>query len=369
MTKNNILIVDDIPANLQFLNLLLAKRGYQVRPAINGQVALKIAQKTLPDLILLDIKMPNMDGYEVCERLKADDKTREIPVIFISALSEVLDKVKAFSVGGVDYITKPFQEEEVLARIKTHLMLQTQKKQLLQLNQEKNEFLGMAAHDLKNPLSAISGTAEMIDEIVTAVNFPNQTELTELTDIINVSAKVMFNLITNLLDVNAIESGKIHLNLENRDIFPLVSEIVLEYTKKAKRKNINVHFIHSNSNYIANVDIDMVRQVIDNLVSNAVKYTPLAKNVYVRIFTAENTNVCCEIQDEGPGLSDEEQAKLFQKFSRLTPQPTNDECSTGLGLFIVKKLINTMGGKVWCESELSKGSKFMVEFMPPFKNS
>jgi len=135
MPKDNILIVDDLPANLQFLNSILVERGYQVRPAINGQVALKIAKKSLPNLILLDIQMPGLNGYEVCEQLKANDKTCDIPVIFISALSEVFDKVKAFSVGGVDYITKPFQAEEVLARVETHLKLCHLQRQLAAQNE------------------------------------------------------------------------------------------------------------------------------------------------------------------------------------------------------------------------------------------
>ncbi len=146
MTKDNILIVDDLPANLQFLNSILAKRSYQVRPAINGQVALKIIKKALPDLILLDIQMPGINGYEVCEQLKADDKTHEIPVIFISALSEVFDKVKAFSVGGVDYITKPFQAEEVLARVETHLKIHHLQQQLAAQNERfKTENVRMKA--------------------------------------------------------------------------------------------------------------------------------------------------------------------------------------------------------------------------------
>jgi len=358
MTKNNILIVDDIPANLQFLNLLLAKRGYQVRPAINGQVALKIAQKTLPDLILLDIKMPNMDGYEVCERLKADDKTREIPVIFISALSEVLDKVKAFSVGGVDYITKPFQEEEVLARIKTHLMLQTQKKQLLQLNQEKNEFLGMAAHDLKNPLSAIKGYSEEIEEYCHEMT---TEEIVELSGLIKKSSTKMFTLITNLLDVNQIESGKIKLNLVNVDILPIVESVVRDYTKRAKEKDINLHFSSEGSNFHVYVDVNLVGQILDNIISNAVKYSPLDKNVYINLIANEK-KIRCEVKDEGYGLSADDLGKLFGKFNRLSTKPTSGEHSTGLGLFIVKKLVEAMNAKIWCESELGKGSKFMVEF-------
>jgi DNA-binding response OmpR family regulator len=153
MKKDNILIVDDLPANLQFLSSVLVEQGYQVRPAINGQVALKIAQKTLPDLILLDIQMPNLNGYEVCEQLKANVKTHEIPVIFISALSEVFDKLKAFSVGGVDYITKPFQAEEVLARVNTHLTIHKLQKQLTQQN-----------HELKQEISKRQQAEEEIAE-------------------------------------------------------------------------------------------------------------------------------------------------------------------------------------------------------------
>ena len=359
-------------------------------------MGIRRAQFSQPDLILLDIKMPEMDGYEVCERLKSDEQTRHIPVIFISALSETFDKVKAFSVGGVDYVTKPFQEKEVLARVKTHLVLQSQKKQLqtqaeelrkankqlqtqaeelrqaneqlVQLNQEKNEFLGIAAHDLKNPLSAILTLVQMIESSIEAEEFASKVTVAEFAHLINISAEHMFDIIINLLEVNAIESGKIPLNFEKSDILEVLREIVFEYSQKAKRKNITVHFTPTGREYIAYVDINMVRQVLDNLVSNAVKYSPFGKNVSIRIFTntinsTRKAAIFCEIQDEGPGLSHEEQAKLFKKFSRLSSVPTGNENSTGLGLFIVKKFVNAMGGKVWCESELGVGSKFVVEFM------
>src|SRR5919199_652924 len=141
----NILVVDDAPANLRLLVGILQERGYEVRPVPNGKLALFAAQGRLPDLILLDIMMPEMDGYEVCSKLKADERTKDIPVIFVSALSDVLDKVKAFGVGGVDYITKPFQEEEVLARVSTHLTNQHLQKSLQSKNEElanTNEKLG-----------------------------------------------------------------------------------------------------------------------------------------------------------------------------------------------------------------------------------
>jgi len=360
--KNLILVIDDNETNIGVLIDTLKTQGFETITARNGAMGIRRAKFSKPDLILLDIKMPEMDGYEVCERLKADEQTRNIPIIFISALSETFDKIKAFAVGGVDYVTKPFQEDEVLARVKTHLMLQAQQKQLLQLNQDKNEFFGIATHDLKNPLSAILGGTEMIEKSIKAEQFASKTKVIDYANLINNSATNMFNIIKNLLDVNAIDSGKIPVFIENSEILSVLRKIVFEYSQKAKCKDISLEFSPVNREYFAYVDINKVRQILDNLVSNAVKYSPFGKKVYIRIFTTENATVCCEIQDEGQGLSQEEQKKLFQKFSRLTPQPTNHENSTGLGLFIVKKLVTAMGGKVWCESELGKGSKFVVEF-------
>jgi signal transduction histidine kinase len=266
-------------------------------------------------------------------------------------------------------VTKPFQEEEVLARVKTHLMLQAQQKQLqeankqlLQLNQEKNEFLGIAAHDLKNPLSAILGVEQLIEKSIKAEQFVDKAKIIKYSKMIQNSTVYMFNIITNLLDVNIIDSGKIQLNLKRINILPTLSQIVAEYTEKATNKEISLDFAPANKEYIAYVDINKLRQILDNLVSNAVKYSPFGKQVFIRIFTTKNATVCCEIQDEGPGISDDEQTKLFQKFSRLSNLPTNNERCTGLGLFIVKKLVTAMGGKVWCESELGKGSRFVVEF-------
>jgi PleD family two-component response regulator len=152
----DILIVDDTPANLNVLSAILGKRGYRVRPAINGALALKAAQKAAPDLILLDVQMPGLDGYEVCRQLKADAQTRAIPVIFISALDDVLDKVEAFQVGGVDYITKPFQIEEVLARVENQLALHQQREAIASLLARNEQLLALANHELRPRLDQIA---------------------------------------------------------------------------------------------------------------------------------------------------------------------------------------------------------------------
>jgi signal transduction histidine kinase len=175
------------------------------------------------------------------------------------------------------------------------------------------------------------------------------------------SARRMFTLITNLLDVNAIESGKIHTHLEKLDILPVVSQLVQTYAERATVKNINIDFQVSEPHYIAFVDYNITQQVLDNLISNAIKYSPHYKNVTVKIY-ANDGYVHCEIQDEGPRLSEADQKKLFGKFTRLSTKPTGDEHSTGLGLFIVKKRVTALNGRVWCESEFGNGAKFTVAF-------
>ena len=155
----DILIVDDTPANLNVLSAILGKRGYRVRPAINGALALKAAQKAAPDLILLDVQMPGLDGYEVCRQLKADPQTRAIPVIFISALDDVLDKVEAFQAGGVDYITKPFQIEEVLARVENQLALHQQREEIATLLARNEQLIALATQELRPQLGQIASWA------------------------------------------------------------------------------------------------------------------------------------------------------------------------------------------------------------------
>ncbi|MCV6636610.1 sensor histidine kinase [Candidatus Albibeggiatoa sp. nov. NOAA] len=225
---------------------------------------------------------------------------------------------------------------------------------LVKLNQEKNEFLGIVAHDLKNPLQAIQGSAELISVMT------SDPEILDFSHMIGVSSERMFDLITNLLDVNAIESGQIKVSLKDMDILPILQKVVTEYNKKAQQKNIQIHFDPDASEYSAYADANTIHQVLDNLVSNAVKYSPFDKQIYIRI-SHRIEKVRVEIQDEGAGISQEDQAKLFGKFTRLSTKPTGGEHSTGLGLFIVKKLVNTLSGDVWCESELGKGTCFIVE--------
>ncbi len=280
-------------------------------------------------------------------------------------MSETSDKLKGFQLGAVDYITKPFQQEEVLARINTHLtirklqnQLQAQNEQLIKLNQEKNEFLGIAAHDIKNPLAGIQFIAETIESDYDTMP---QNEVINLTKTISVTTRQLFTLIDNLLNINVIESGELKIKPSTINIFPTLHSLMMIYNHRAKTKNITVQCQCIDKKYDAFVDEHILKEVLDNLISNAIKYSPLGKEVNIRLINNDNF-IRCEIQDEGAGLSDSDQQKLFQKFCKLSTRPTGGEHSTGLGLFIVKKFVEAMNGKVWCESTLGKGTTFFVEF-------
>jgi len=230
--------------------------------------------------------------------------------------------------------------------------------QLIQLNQDKNEFLGIAAHDLKNPLTGILGAAELIMESAQDLS---TKQIVHYAEMIAEASDQMVDLISNLLDVNRIESEKVAVKLNKVNISGISQKLLQNYYGRATAKNIHLHFDNSVSKILIWADENILRQVLDNIISNAIKYSPSDKTVTIRLVATEQT-VRCEVQDEGPGLSVEDQQKLFGKFTRLTARPTAGENSTGLGLFIVKKLVEMMHGKVWCVSELGYGACFIVEF-------
>jgi signal transduction histidine kinase len=252
------------------------------------------------------------------------------------------------------------ERSQIISERNEQLSLKNQ--ELEHLNREKNEFLGIVAHDLKNPLSGILGLAELLAEASETPDSASTLELQECVAMIQGSANNMFQLITNLLDVNAIESGKINVLLEPTDLSSLVRRVIRNYIERATRKNISVHFeVVPMTTYLVLTDVQISQQILDNLVSNAVKYSPHGKNIHVRLINDEHW-VKCEIRDEGQGLTVEEQQKLFCKFTRLSAKPTGDEHSTGLGLFIVKKLVDAIHAKVYCHSEVGQGACFVVEF-------
>lgn len=363
---SRVLVVDDVPKNLQVVGTMLRNAGYAVMPATSGARALEGIRVQLPDLILLDLMMPEIDGLEGSPLVKADPVTREIPIVFLTASNEMEHLVQGFEAGAVDYVTKPFNPPELLARVRTHIELKLARERLRELNEEKNEFMGIVAHDLRNPLGAIKGYAEMIAEDAGTFRSASPAELNNvrqgLEDCagrIRNSAERMLEMVQNLLDANRIERGEIHLNLAPTELGHLVSSVIESQRPRAVAKQQSLHFQSDGSPITATADSNVMVQVLENLISNAVKYSPPGKTIVVRL-KKEESNAICEVQDEGPGLSPEDRKKLFGKFARLSAKPTGGEHSTGLGLSIVKRMIEAMGGRVWCESEPGKGATFIV---------
>ncbi|TAE23017.1 MAG: HAMP domain-containing protein [Candidatus Kapaibacterium sp.] len=248
--------------------------------------------------------------------------------------------------------------EEQAATIQiTNTELQERNVQLEELNQEKNEFLGIAAHDLKNPLAAIQMAASIIQNYYDKLD---KETVIERTTSIMVSSKRMSEIITNLLDINAIETGNLNLHIKEIDIVALSSQIIDEYYERAMEKKIIMFPEFTLDSLLIKADLNAMTQVLDNILSNAIKYSPSGKRVFIRVRSLAAT-VRVEVQDEGQGMSDDDMKKLFGKFARLSARPTGGEHSTGLGLSIVKKMVEAMNGKVWCESELGKGATFIVE--------
>jgi two-component system, sensor histidine kinase and response regulator len=359
-----ILVVDDVQQNIQVVGTMLREAGYSIMPATNGTEALQRVQKKLPDLILLDLMMPEMDGLEVCRRLKADPVTQPIPIIFLTASNEMSHLVQGLAAGAVDYVTKPFNPPELLARVRTHLDLKHARdtivrygQELRRLNEEKNEFMGIVAHDLRSPLGTINGFAELLLDDATMARPEVEDSARRIRD----TATRMAEMVQNLLDANRIERGEMELKLAPTDLGALVASVVEAQRPRALAKSQTLRLESLTGPVPAVIDPSVTVQVIENLVSNAVKYSPPGKNILVRVKQGADC-VCVEVQDEGPGLSAEDQKKLFGKFARLSAKPTGGEHSTGLGLSIVKKMVEAMNGRVWCESELGKGATFVVEF-------
>lgn len=361
--NGDVFVVDDNPDNLTLLVGILRRQGYRVRVADSGRRALEMIRALLPELILLDISMPEMDGYEVCRELKKDAATNAVPVLFISALDDAGDKVRGFESGAVDYIGKPFQAPEVIARVESHLKLgrlqkalEARNAELSRLNAEKDEFLGIAAHDLKSPLSVIRGYAEMLREHPETDEEARDAYLARIAT----ASSRMAQLIQDLLDVNAIERGALVIRTEPVDLAEAARLVVESHQEAARAKGQTLRFEEPTGSTVALADAVFLPQMIENLVSNALKYSPHGKPVLVRIANAANT-LRLEVVDEGPGLSSDDQAKLFGKFARLSAKPTGGEHTTGLGLSIVKRLVESMNGRVGCISTAGAGATFFLE--------
>ncbi|HVY26644.1 MAG TPA: hybrid sensor histidine kinase/response regulator [Polyangiaceae bacterium] len=357
----NILVVDDTLENVRLLSSMLGRQGYEVRPVTSGRQALVAAEREVPDLILLDINMPDLDGYEVCSRLKARTELRDVPVIFLTALNDVRDKVKAFEAGGVDYITKPFQFEEVHARVQTHVSLRRASVALEQsfarlqaLERLRDDLVHMVVHDMRSPLAVTIGELELLEGANVAALGDDIAE--GIASALR-CARGVNRMANELLDISRLESGKLPISPVQCDLVELASSVcrVLAGLDHARRLEVE-----SSGPVWVTCDVDLVRRVMENLVSNAVKHSPSGGFVTVSFEVgAGRTRVA--VADDGPGVAPDARPRLFEKFGCVDGTRPRRFHSAGLGLAFCRLAVEAMGGSIAFSPREPQGSVFWFE--------
>ncbi|MGK7875029.1 MAG: response regulator [Xenococcaceae cyanobacterium] len=360
-SRGDILIVDDTPDNLRLLSRMLANKGYEVRKALNGQMALTSAQADPPDLILLDIKMPQMDGYEVCKYLKADAQTHEVPVIFLSALDTVLDKVKAFDLGGVDYITKPFQSEEVLARVENQLRLKRAEEELKralekekELNELKSRFISMVSHDFRNPLTSINIAVKLLQDYGQTIS---EKEKLEYLELILSSSNSMLQLLEDLLVIGRADAGKLESNPTSVNLVSLCQLLVKQMRFSDEELHPIVFSYQGEKDFQVTVDRNALQSILTNLLSNALKYSPEGTEVKFEL-SVSTAEAVFRVQDRGIGIPPEDLPHLFESFHRA--KNVGNVKGTGLGLAIAQRYAELLNTQISVNSKVGFGTTFTV---------
>ena len=377
-TKNaaTILIVDDNPENLNMLFQYFEHSEFRTLAAQDGHAALLQVEYTRPDLILLDILMPGIDGFETCRRLKDNPSTQDIPVIFLTALSQTEEKMTGFDVGGVDYITKPFQYEEVLARVNAHITIRRQQQQLQAqtvaledmnarleaLNASKDKFFSIIAHDLKSPFAGLLVIAHLIKENIERWD---KDKIIHFADQLQESIDTLYAFIENLLTWSRFQQGLMEYHPKFVNIQYIVARNVALLIYNAQQKQITLKNSVQQPIPIA-IDENMIDTVIRNLLSNAIKFTKPGGTIEISA-TDDESSFELTVSDTGIGIPEESLPGLFQIDAKTRQVGTAGEQGTGLGLILCKEFIDQHGGNIWVESEVGRGSTF--RFILPVKTA
>jgi signal transduction histidine kinase len=310
-----------------------------------------------PDLVLLDVMMPEMDGFAVCEQLKKNPVTKDIPIIFLTAKTEITDIVKGFEIGAVDYVTKPFNGTELLARVKTHLQLKFTWDLLKNLIAARDKFFSIIAHDLRNPLQALILAADLLYNDYDSLNEDQRKDYTKR--FYNGSDQIAA-LLENLLDWSSTQRGKITFHPRKINISLLAAENINLFKENAKKKNISVSQ-EIEADTFAFADENMIRTVIRNLLSNALKFTNPGGTVKISAsMSASNDMVEITVSDNGVGIKEEDINELFRIDVRKNTRGTANEKGTGLGLILCKEFVEKNNGTIKVNSTPGKGSSFTV---------
>jgi signal transduction histidine kinase len=356
----SILVVDDTIENLRLLSSVLGDQGFEVRPVISGRQAVEAARRDPPDLILLDINMPGMNGYETCIALKQIDGLSTVPIIFLTALSSTDDKITAFGVGGVDYVTKPFQTEEVLARVRTHVALRRARMELVEnldrlrvLEQLRENLVHMVVHDMRSPLMAVISHLGMLRDDDCSLSSEAAGDVRAAIR----AAEVIRDMVNDLLDVSRLEAGQMPLTRAAIDVVAIARDVRDTLAGQLRLRTIE---LVTSDPVIASCDAKIIHRVLENLVGNAIKHTPSGGDVRISA-SCSGERVRVEVTDEGPGVPREARQRIFEKFGTVAARDDRSYHSVGLGLAFCKLAVEAHRGSIGVEDGERGGSVFWFE--------
>ena len=356
-----LLVVDDVQTNVLLLKALLGKEGYGILVANNGQEALEVIRNENPDLILLDVMMPGMDGFEVAERLKSEEFRCEIPIIFLTALDDTQSIVNGFKLGVGDFISKPFRKEELMVRIKHLLSLVAARRIIEEKNEElrktiagRDKMYSVIAHDLRSPMASMK---MLLNTIMMSVEKDKvDPDIFDMLEMSNKTSEEVFSLLDNLLKWTKSQLGKLTVIPQKLDISGLADGVVEVMNSVAEVKHIKL-IRTDHESFFVYVDIEMIKSILRNLISNAVKFSNPDSEIKVGI-KAEDGKVIVSVTDSGKGIKKEDQHKLLKDSTHFTTYGTNSEEGSGLGLLLCRDFARKNGGELWFESEENLGSVF-----------
>lgn len=360
-SEYKILIVDDVMSNVLLLKVLLTNEKFAIATASNGHQALEQVEKERPDLVLLDVMMPDLSGFEVAQRLKSNPETADVPIIFLTALNSTTDIVKGFQVGANDFISKPFNKEELIIRVTHQISLVAAKRLILKKTDElqrtiagRDKLYSVIAHDLRSPMGSIKMVLNML-----ILNLPADKigeEMFELLTMANQTTEDVFSLLDNLLKWTKSQIGNLNVVYQDIDVVEVVDSVIDVFNMVAGLKKITI--IEEKPDRLpVSADIDMLKTVIRNLISNAIKFSNEGSEVLVKM-EEKDGSVVVSVQDHGCGIDEEGQKKLLHTDTHFSTFGTKNEEGSGLGLLLCQDFVNKNGGKLWFTSVKGEGSTF-----------
>ncbi|MCB1191780.1 MAG: hybrid sensor histidine kinase/response regulator [Leptospiraceae bacterium] len=366
MTENKIvkiLIVDDTPTNIEVLSTILTKNKYDVLAALDGFQAIETAVQFNPDLILLDVMMPHINGFNTCLKLKENPVTKNIPVIFLTARNEPEDIIKGFEVGAVDYVTKPFNSTELLARVKTHIELTESRKKIEQISGEREGLLHVLCHDLANPAGAILSMIKMVEA--------DTVSMDKAKWLIRASSENILQVIKLVRKISALVENKYELKLEPINLKETLQTSISMLKNLIEKKEIQISLQIDDSIKILAERVSLVNSVVNNLLTNAIKFSYPKGRIEISAETLPNQKVQLIFQDHGIGMPQELLEIIFDPTKKTNRPGTNQEKGTGFGMPLVAKFVQSYNGRISVESipedadKINSGTKFLILFNTP----